>query len=248
MKFIFTRISPRAGRIFPVRFILFALFCALLLTKAFGPAPAPAFAEEPGTAKVYEPSHCRLVLPGDNWRPTGPWATDPKAGEEANGLLFQGDAVAETGETVTDFMLMKFPAISIPSEVFPQMTKAEQAQLCDGLLKNFKSLFAKQFGVQPVASRAMVKRLGGWYTVMLTARFKLGDEDTITNQILYSLPDRVVGLTFYTQTALISVIAEDIAAILENFQPDTRVTPRDLPGRNPGEALDAYIKRTNGPS
>ena len=50
------------------------------------------------------------------------------------------------------------------------------------------------------------------------------------------------------QTALISVIAEDIAAILENFQPDTRVTPRDLPGRNPGEALDAYIKRTNGPS
>ncbi len=246
MNFIFASIRQRGVRVFPGCFVLLAFFCALFLAEIFG--PAPAFAQEAETANTYEPAHCRLVLPGGNWRPTGAWATDPKAGEEAGGLLFKGEAVAESGEAVTDFMLMKFPAISIPSEAFPRMTKEEQAQLCDGLLKNFTALFAKQFGVQPAASKAMIKRLGAWYTVMLTARFKLGNEDTITNQILYSLPDRVVGLTFYTQAQLISVIAEDIAAILENFQPDTRIAPRDLPGRNPGEALDAYIKRVKGSS
>ena len=242
-------VEPRqaARRPFVCRRFAPSVFLLTLLGVFFlGGAPHPAKAEEAATPKVYEPGHSRLILPTENWRPAGPWAENPNAGEQEGGLLFRGEALAPTGEKVTDFSLMSLPAIAIPSEVFPQMTKEEQAQLCNGLLDNFTALFARQFGVKPAGAKAMIKGLGGWYAVMLTARFKLAEEDVITNQILYSLPDRVVALTFYTQTPLISIIAEDIAAILDNFEPDTRLAPRELSRRNAGEALDAYIKRVKG--
>lgn len=226
------------------RFFLASLFGVFCL----GGVLSQAQAEEANIPKVYEPAHSRLVLPTESWRPAGPWAENPNAGEQEGGLLFRGEAAAPTGEKVTDFSLMNLPAIAIPSEVFPQMSKEEQAKLCNGLLDNFTALFARQFGVKPLGAKAMIKRLGGWYAVMLTARFKLAEEDVITNQILYSLPDRVVALTFYTQTPLISIISEDIATILDNFQPDTRISPRELPERKAGEALDVYIKRIKSSS
>ncbi len=220
--------------------VLQALLCAafvFLLTNA-----EPAQAQTATGEMVYQPAGARLVLP-ENWRPTGIWAQNPTAGEQPNGLLFSGEAQAPTGEGVTTFTLNRFPAIAVPSEAFPQMTAAEQQQLCDGLLKNFTAELSKETGVAPAGAKAMIKRLNGWYVVMLTARFITTDTDIIINQIAYSLPNRVVFLAFYTQTPLISVIAPDISQILDNFQPDASLAPRNLPPRQAEETLDAYLDR-----
>lgn len=205
----------------------------------------PAQAENAGTDKIYEPAGTRLALP-ENWLPGKPWADDPTAGEQPGGLLFAGEAHAPTGETVTNFTLNRLPASAIPAEVLPLMTKAEQNQFCESLLKNFSEAFTRQTGVAPSGAKVMIKRLGGWYTIMLTARFVSGDTDLIINQVAYSLPDRMLSLTFYTQTPLITVMAQDMAYILENFNPDIKSPPRQAPPRRSGETLDDYLARIKG--
>ncbi len=205
-------------------------------------APFSARAEDAGTEKVYEPAHSRLVLP-ENWRPAKVWAENPKAGEQPGGLIFAGEAFAPTGEAVTEFTLSRLSAIEIPAEVFPLMTEAEQGQFCQSLLDNFVEAFTQQAGAAPTGSKVMIKRLGEWYTIMLTARFVSGDVDIIINQVAYSLPDRVLSLTFYTQAPLIAVMAPDMSYILENFNPDTRLAPREATPRKSGETLDAYLDR-----
>ena len=231
-------ISPRlCFRATPA--VLLALACLLMLARPF-----PAKAENEGADKVYEPAntHVRLVLP-ENWRPAKAWAENPAAGEQPGGLLFAGEAFAPTGEAVTGFNVNRLPAIKIPSEVFPLMTQAEQNEFCQSLLKSFAESFTRETGVAPVGAKAMIKRLGGWYTIMLTARFISGDTDIIINQVAYSLPDKMLSLTFYTQAPLIAVMAPDMAYILESFNPDTRLAPREALPRENGETLDAYLAR-----
>ena len=220
------------------------LFCAFVCSfMLLGLNPAQA--ENTGTDKIYEPAGTRLALP-ENWLPGKPWSDDPAAGEQPGGLLFAGEAHAPTGEVVTNFTLNRLPAIAIPAEVLPLMTQTEQNQFCESLLKNFSEAFTRQTGVAPTSAKTMIKRLGGWYTIMLTARFISGDTDLIINQVAYSLPDRMLSLTFYTQTPLITVMAQDMAYILENFNPDTTLAPREALPRRSGETLDDYLARIKG--
>ena len=222
----------------PAAFLVIACLLALA-----GPFPAGAQGDA-GADKIYEPANTRvrLALP-ENWRPAQAWAENPAAGEQAGGLLFAGEAFAPTGEAVTGFNVNRLPAIKIPSEVFPLMTQAEQNEFCQSLLKSFAESFTRETGVAPVGAKAMIKRLGGWYTIMLTARFISGDTDIIINQVAYSLPDKMLSLTFYTQAPLIAVMAPDMAYILESFNPDTRLAPREALPRENGETLDAYLAR-----
>ena len=195
---------------------------------------------------VYELSGLRLVLP-ENWRPAGVWAKDSAAAEQPGGLLFAGEAFAPTGEAVTEFTINRLPPIDIPAAAFPQMTPAEQQQFCNDQLRGFKAALTKSMGVEPVEARAMLKELGGWHALMLTARFITDDKDFIINQIAYSLLDCLLVLTFSTDTPLIAVIAPDMAYILENFQPDTTVGPRVVPQRKPDEPLYSYLERIKIP-
>lgn len=240
----FSRTPCYGQRPLPRTAPLAAFFCAVVcLVALLGVRSAQA--ESAGTDKIYEPAGTRLSLP-ENWLPGKPWADDPTAGEQPGGLLFAGEAHAPTGETVTNFTLNRLPASAIPAEVLPLMTKAEQNQFCESLLKNFSEAFTRQTGVAPSGAKVMIKRLGGWYTIMLTARFVSGDTDLIINQVAYSLPDRMLSLTFYTQTPLITVMAQDMAYILENFNPDIKSPPRQAPPRRSGETLDDYLARIKG--
>lgn len=235
----------------PSRFCFRATFAALLalacLFMLAGPFPAGAQGDA-GPDKIYEPANTRvrLVLP-ENWRPAKAWAENPAAGEQPGGLLFAGEAFAPTGEAVTGFNVNRLPGIEIPSEVFPLMTQAEQNEFCQSLLDAFAESFTRETGVAPVGTKAMIKRLGGWYTIMLTARFISGNTDIIINQVAYSLPDCMISLTFYTQAPLIAVMAPDMAYILENFNPDTRLAPREAAPRRSGESLDDYLARIKSP-
>lgn len=148
---------------------------------------------------------------------------------------------------MTAFNVNRFAAIEIPAEVFPLMTQAEQNEFCQFFLKGFAESFTRETGVAPVGAKVMLKRLGGWYTIMLTARFISGDTDIIINQVAYSLPERMVSLTFYTQAPLIAVMAPDMAYILENFNPDTALAPREAAPRRAGETLDDYLARIKNP-
>ena len=195
---------------------------------------------------VYELSGLRLVLP-ENWRPAGVWAKDSAAAEQPGGLLFAGEAFAPTGEAVTEFTINRLLPIDIPAEAFSQMTPAEQQQFCNEQLRGFRAALTKNAGVEPVEARAMLKDLGNWHVLMLTARFITDDKDFIINQIAYSLPDRLLVLTFCTDTPLIAVMASDIAYILENFEPDTSARPRIAPQRKPNEALYSYLERIKTP-
>lgn len=237
---VFAASGPFAQKSLTFAVVTAVFFCAAFLLAA----PDASRAEEETTSQdtVYEPAHTRLALP-ENWGPSGPWAENPAAGEQPGGLLFSGEAHAPTGEAVTKFTLNLLPPIAIPSEAFPQMTAAEQQHFCDSLLKSFSSAFTKQAGVAPTGTKAMIKRLNGWYTVMLTARFISGDTDIIINQVAYSLPDRMLSLTFYTDAPLIAVMAPDMVYILDNFQPDSRITPREATPREPKETLDDYLAR-----
>ena len=223
---------------------LLAFVCLFLLA---GPFSAEA-EDDAGVDKIYEPAdtRVRVVLP-ENWRPAKAWAENPDTGEQPGGVLFSGEAVAPTGEAVTGFNVNRLPGIEIPAEVFPLMTQAEQNDFCQSLLDAFAESFTRETGVAPVGTKAMIKRLGGWYTIMLTARFISGDTDVIINQVAYSLPDRMVSLTFYTQAPLIAVMAPDMAYILENFNPDTRLAPREAAPRHSGESLDDYLARIKNP-
>jgi hypothetical protein len=230
---------------FDLKIAAAVLLCAALLLAA----PGSGWAEEdPASGEsVYSPAQTRLVLP-ENWRPTGVWAQNPSAEEQPEGLLFSGEAHAPTGEAVTLFTLHRLPPLEIPSEVFPLLTPEEEQQLCDALAKNFIATFTEQTGVAPAGSKTMLNYLNGWHTVMLTARFISNQTDIIANRIIYSLPEQAVALTFLTETPMIAVVAPDITYILDNFQPDTRIAPRDLPARNPGETLDAYLVRMKNAS
>ena len=226
-----------------LRTTLAALLAFACLFTLAGPLPAVA-QDDAGADRIYEPAstRVRLVLP-ENWRPAQAWAENPATGEQPGGLLFAGEAFAPTGEAVTGFNVNRLPGIEIPAEVFPLMTQAEQNDFCQSLLDAFAESFTRETGVAPVGTKAMIKRLGGWYTIMLTARFISGDTDIIINQVAYSLPDRMVSLTFYTQAPLIAVMAPDMAYILENFNPDTALAPREAAPRRSGETLDAYLAR-----
>lgn len=223
---------------------LLAWLCAAVILTGAG--LRPALAQTATSDTVYQPGHSRLVLP-ENWEPSGPWAKDPATQEQPGGLLFSGQATAPTGEAVTEFTLHRLPAISIPAEALPLMTEAEQQQFCASFLKNFVAAFTEKTGVAPAGSKAMLKRLGEWYTIMLTARFINNGEDLIINQVGYALPDGLLALTFYTQTPLISVMAADMAYILDKFNPDERLSPRQLPPRESNESLDAYLQRIATP-
>ena len=161
-------------------------------------------------------------------------------------MLFSAEAVAPTGETVAEFAVHRLPAIEIPAEAFSQMTPAEQQQFCNDQLRDFKAVLAKHTGVEPVKTNAMLKELGDWHTLMLTSRFIMDDKDFIINQVVYSLPDRLVVLTFHSDTPLITVMAGDMVYILENFKPNTS-GPRALPQRKPDEALNNYLERISAP-
>ena len=230
-----------------LRTTLAALLAFACLFTLAGPLPAVA-QDDAGADKIYEPANTcvRLTLP-ENWRPAQVWAENPAAAEQPGGLLFAGEAFAPTGEAVTGFNVNRLPGIEIPSEVFPLMTQAEQNEFCQSLLKSFAESFTRTTGVAPVGTKAMIKRLGGWYTIMLTARFISGDTDIIINQVAYSLPDRMISLTFYTQAPLIAVMAPDMAYILENFNPDTSLAPREAAPRRSGETLDDYLIRIKNP-
>ena len=222
------------------------LLCAACLLAGPGLERAGAENADAGAEAVYAPGNSRLTLP-ENWNPSGPWAKDPAAGEQAGGVLFSAQALAPTGEEVTNLTVYRLPAIKIPAEALPQMSEKEQRQFCDSLLKSFVVAFTDKTKVAPVGSKAMIKRLGDWYTIMLTSRFVKGDMDIIINQVSYSLPDGLLSLTFYTQTPLISVMASDMTYILDNFQPDVRLVPRKLPPRADNESLDAYLDRIAAP-
>ncbi len=236
----FARLGGRKQTPPSLGIVIAAFLCAVFLLAASEASRAEE--ETASQDTVYEPAHARLVLP-ENWGPSGPWAKNPAAGEQPGGLLFSGEARAPTGEAVTKFTLNQLPPIAIPSDAFPQMSAKEQQQFCNSLLESFVTAFTKQAGVAPTGSKVMIKRLGGWYTVMLTARFISGDMDIIINQVAYSLPDRALYLTFYTEAPLISIMAPDMVYILDNFQPDARVTPREAPPREPKETLDDYLGR-----
>ncbi len=224
--------------------IVVALFCAVFLLAT--PGLSRAEPETTSADQAYQLGNLRLILP-ENWRPTGVWAKDSSAGEQPGGLLFAGEAFAPTGEAVTEFTINRLLPIDIPAEAFSQMTPAEQQQFCNEQLRGFRAALTKNAGVEPVEARAMLKDLGNWHVLMLTARFITDDKDFIINQIAYSLPDRLLVLTFCTDTPLIAVMASDIAYILENFEPDTSARPRIAPQRKPNEALYSYLERIKTP-
>ena len=221
-----------------------ALFCAIFLLV--DPGLCQDQTETASEGEVYKPSGLLLILP-ESWRPTGVWAQDPAAEEQPEGLLFSAEAFAPTGETVTEFTINRLPPIGIPAEAFSQMTPEEQQQFCDDQLQDFRAALTEYTGVEPVNAKAMLKKLGDWHALMLTARFITGDKDFIVNQIAYSLLDRLVVLTFYTDTPLIGVMAADMAYILENFQPDATARPLPTPQRKPNEPLIGYLERIKHP-
>ena len=224
--------------------IVAALFCAIFLLAGQGLCQDQT--EPASESAAYQPNGLRLVLP-ENWRPARIWAQDPNAEEQPGGLLFAGEAFAPTGEAVTEFTVNRLPPIDVPAEAFPQMTPAEQQQFCNEQLRSFRATLAENIGVEPMEAKAMLKKLGDWHALMLTARFITNDKDFIINQIAYSLPDRLLVLTFCTDTPLIGVMAADMAYILENFQPDTAAKPRLAPQRKPDEPLYSYLERIKNP-